>query len=222
MTTMTTHAAPANAQSVLGALKWRYAVKKFDAARKLTPEQLAALEESAILAPSSFGLSPWKIIVIEDKALREKLKAVSWNQPQVVDASHLFVFCRRKGMDKAEIARYIDRIAEVRKVDRASLAGYENMMGGYVDNAKPEQLDVWTSRQTYIALGFVLQTAALLGIDTCPMEGFDAGQYDQLLGLKDTLYSSTVILPVGYRAADDSYAALPKVRFDKKDVITRR
>ncbi len=211
-------------ENLLTQLKWRYAVKAFDPARKIAPETWTALEQAAILAPSSYGLAPWSIVVVSDPAVRQKLRAVSWNQPQITDASHLVVFARRRVVDPAHIERYIARIAQVRAVAPESLDGFKKMMlGASADPAKVPggSMDNWTGRQTYIALGFFLEAAALLGVDACPMEGFDPAQYDQILNLGSRGLAATVIAAAGYRAASDSYANLAKVRFDPKDVIIR-
>lgn len=208
--------------AVVDALQWRYAVKKFDPSRTVAPATWAALERSMVLAPSSFGLQPWKFVVVTNKALRARLREHSWNQGQVTDASHLVVFCRKTSMSPADVQRYIDRIAEVRGVPAASLDGYKGMMNGFVQNPPPGfDVNAWTARQTYIALGFFLSAAAVMGVDTCPMEGFDSGKYDEALGLSGSGFSATVICPAGYRAADDGYAPMKKVRFADADLIRR-
>jgi len=206
--------------TLLEALHWRYATKKFDPARKLPVETLETLKQAAVLAPSSYGLQPWKILLVTDAAVRAKLRAASWNQPQITDASHLFVFAIKKEMGEAEINAYIQRISEVRHARVEALAGYRDMMVGMVVNGplKPVIND-WSKRQAYIGLGTLLAAAALLGVDACPMEGFDPAQYDEILGLPAQKLAATVVATVGYRAADDPAAAMPKVRFDVKDVV---
>jgi nitroreductase len=207
--------------SILEKLSWRYATKSYDASKKVSAEDWATLEQSVILAPSSFGIQPYKFIVVTDQELKEKLKPAAWGQPQITDASHLVVFAYKKTLTDADIEHYVDRIVEVRGVPRETLTDYENIMkdsakkatdGGYVE--------VWNSRQAYIALGFLLQTAALLNIDATPMEGFDAAQFNEILGLTD--YSAVVLAAVGYRNAESDWLAnLPKVRFSKEELITR-
>lgn len=208
-------------ENILEKLKWRYATKAFDPTRKVSDADWEVLEESLTLAPSSYGLQPYKFIVVEDAAVRERLKAAAWGQSQVTDASHLVVLAYKKVLTDADVERYVDRIVEVRGGSRESLADYENLMKGSAKKAVDEgYIETWNSRQAYIALGFLLETAALLGIDATPMEGFDAAQFNEILGLTD--YSAVAICPVGYRNAEgDWLAPLPKVRFPKEELIVR-
>ena len=202
------------------ALQWRYATKKFDPNRRIPQDQWAALEEAMVLAPSSFGLQPWRFVLVETPEIRAQLPAMSWGQTQPVDCSHYVVFAVRKGLTVADVDRYVDRIAEVRGATRESLEGYRSFMVG-AQKAALEQgrLDDWSSRQVYIALGQAMAAAALLGIDTCPLEGIEPAKYDALLGLEKDGYSALCGLAFGYRAEDDKYAQAPKVRFARADVI---
>ncbi len=208
------------APQLLEQLQWRYATKQFDPAQKISPSDWAALEESLVLTASSFGLQPWKFVVVTDPAQREKLVPVSWNQRQVADASHLVVFALKKNFSEADVAAYINRIVEVRGIPAAALAQYNDMMIGSLFKGRDAAArKVWAINQIYIALGNFLTSAALLGIDTCPMEGIDPAKYDEILGL-DALGLATVVVGVaGYRAATDKYASLKKVRFANPDVI---
>ncbi|MBL8761944.1 MAG: NAD(P)H-dependent oxidoreductase [Phycisphaerae bacterium] len=201
-------------------LSRRYATKQFDAARKIPGDVWSTLEQAAILAPSSYGLQPWTFVVVTDSAVREKLRAVSWNQPQITDASHLVVFCAKSNLVRADVDRYIDRIARVRGVSRDALAGFRDMMLGTVEAPGADHLH-WNQRQVYIALGFFLSAAAMLGVDACPMEGFDAARYNEILGLSSQGLSATVLAAAGYRSAGDPSASMKKVRFDASDVIKR-
>jgi nitroreductase len=213
---------PVPAETILSNLNWRYATKKFDAAKKIPDAQWKTLEQALILAPSSYGLQPWRFVVVANPAVRAKLREVAWNQPQITDASHLVVLCRNTKPSKADVEAYMQRIAEVRGVPRASLDGYFGMIAGSLETARPGfDASVWTSRQVYIALGFFLSTAAHMGIDACPMEGFDAGKFDEILGLAGTNFASTVVVTAGYRAADDASAAYKKVRMTPEQAITR-
>lgn len=214
-------------ESLLTQFSWRYATKKFDPARQIPAEQWSALERAAMLAPSSYGLQPWKFVVITDPPLRRRLREASWNQPQITDASHLVVFARRAALTTADVDRHVDRIVEVRKVPREALADFRNMMLGSVaspGSVPGGSIDTWVSRQVYIALGFFLSAAAMLGIDACPMEGFDPAAYDRLLGLPELGYRATVVAAAGYRSADDPFSPekAAKVRFDSSEVILRR
>jgi nitroreductase len=200
-------------------LRWRYATKKFDSTRKIAAADWQTLEQALVHAPSSYGLQPWHFVVVTDPDVRAKLKPVSWNQPQITDASHLVVFAVKKNLCAADVERYLARIAEVRGVTLESLAGHKQKMLGSLNRAV-EEVNSWATRQVYIALGFFLSAAALLGVDACPMEGFQPDKYDDILGLAARGYGSVVLGAAGYRAADDGYLALAKVRFKPEDVIT--
>lgn len=218
MSPLTIHPQAVSSESLLRQFNWRYATKKFDATRKITREDWATLERALVLAPSSYGLQPWKFFVIDDAAARAKLKGAAWNQSQITDASHLVVFAIKKDLAVADVERYVQRIAEVRKVSAATLDGFKQMMVGSL--TKPGfDATAWAARQACIALGFFLSAAALMNIDACPMEGFDPAQFDEILGLSKQGYGSVVVATAGYRAADDGYAALAKVRFEIKDVV---
>ena len=209
---------PVNNETIVRQLNWRYATKKFDANRKIQAPDWRTLEQALVLSPSSFGLQPWKFLVVENPDVRAKLRAAAYNQPQITDASHLVVLAHRVGFNTKDLDRHIERVARVRNVTPESLAAYKTAMLGTVQRPQAET-DAWTSRQVYIALGNFLATAALLGIDACPMEGFDAAQFDQILGLKEQGYHAQVLAAAGYRAEDDAYAKLPKVRYSPEDVI---
>jgi len=207
---------------LLTTLRWRYATKKFDPSKKIPAETWAALEEALVLTPSSFGLQPWKFFVVENPALRARLVPVSWGQTQTVDASHFVVFARRKDLPETEIDRYVARVAAVTGTPAGTLGGYRGMMAGFRQKAQDEGwLNPWADRQVYIALGSFMTCAAALGVDACPMEGLDPAQYDEILGLAGTGFSTVVACAAGYRAADDAYAARPKVRYATTDVISR-
>ncbi|MGO9596909.1 MAG: NAD(P)H-dependent oxidoreductase [Isosphaeraceae bacterium] len=209
---------PVADEVLLGQLQWRYATKKFDPARKISPDDWRTLEQALVQAPSSYGLQPWKFFVVTERALRERLKPASWNQSQVTDASHLVVFAIRKNMGPADVERYVARIAEVRGVAPKSLEGFKQMMLGTLSRPV-EEVNIWAMHQVYIALGFFLCAAAMLGIDACPLEGFVPQKYDEILGLAEQGYGSVVLATAGYRASDDHNIALPKVRFKTEDVV---
>ena len=207
-------------QHLLGQLNWRYATKQFDPQRKISPADWAALEDALVLSPSSFGLQPWKFVVVTHPALREQLVPVSWGQRQVAEASHLVVFALKKNFSEADVATYLNRIAEVRAVPTEALASYRDMMVGSLFKGLDAAARAhWSALQIYIALGNFLTSAALLGIDTCPMEGIEPAKYDEILGLDALGLGTVVVATAGYRATTDKYAALKKVRFEKTDVI---
>ena len=204
------------------ALNWRYATKKFDAGRPIPEDRWAALEESLVLTPSSYGLQPWKFLIVTDAEVRRSLMPHSWNQPQPVDCSHFVVFAAKTSVDEAYVDRFIARTAEVRGIPPAALAGYRNMMvGDLVQGPRAAQVAEWAARQAYIALGQFMGSAAFLGIDTCPMEGIVPAEYDRLLGLEGSGYTTVVACAAGYRAAEDKYATASKVRYPASEVIRR-
>ena len=206
---------------VLDRLNWRYAVKAYDRSKKVSESDLRILEDAMLLSPSSFGIQPYKVLVIADPAIRAKLGPAAYNQPAVTDASHLLVFAYKKTLTDDDIDGFVGRIAEVRGQTRESLAGLETAVQGAVKRSiDAGSVETWNSRQAYIALGFLLETAALLDIDATPMEGFDPKQFDGILGL--TEYSSVAIAAIGYRDAENDWLApLPKVRKPKNELIER-
>jgi nitroreductase len=204
-------------------LQWRYATKKFDPARSLAPEVWHALEQTLVLAPSSIGLQPWKFIIVTDPEIRTALAAASYRQSQPVECSHFVVFAARRNLDAAHVDRHIARMAEVRGTPVDSFAKFRVMTMGNLDKARAAgTLDSWQEHQVYIALGQFMAGAALLGVDTCPMEGIDPEKYDEILELSGTGYATVVACAAGYRLPDDKYASLPKVRFKPEDVVVRR
>lgn len=212
---------PIPTETLLHAFKWRYATKQFDPARKIDAATWAAIEETLVLSPSSFGLQPWKFLVVENPELREKLVAVSWKQRQVTDASHLVVFAVKHPLTSEDVRRHMERSAEVRGIAVEELAGLERVINGFITKpAYPLDIREWSTRQVYIALGNFMTAAALLGVDTCPMEGLDPAGYDKILGLEGSGYFTVAACPAGYRAAACKYAATPKVRFAREEVIT--
>ena len=211
---------PVSNETVLQQLNWRYATKKFDPARPLSKEDWSTLEQSLVLTPSSFGLQPWRFIVITDPDTKSKLKSISWGQSQVVDGSHVVVFATRQNLSADDIDKYVSRTAEVRGTTVEALAGFRRAMIGSLHGGSID-LNQWAALQVYIALGQFMATAAMMGIDTCPMEGIDTARYDELLGLPDQGYATVVACVAGYRSVDDKYAQLPKVRFKPEDVIVR-
>ena len=203
----------------LTALNWRYAVKKFDPAKKIPADTWAALEQSLLLSPSSYGLQPWKFFVVENPAIREQLLPHSWGQKQIVDADKLVVFAVKKDVTPADADRLIARTSQVRGVPAEALATYRGMMAGSLSRTPAPEIDTWMSRQVFIALGVFLTTAAVLGVDACPMEGFVPEKYDEVLGLGAKGYASRVVATAGYRAADDPYSGAKKVRYELSEVV---
>jgi len=207
---------------LLGQLNWRYATKQFDPQRKINAQDWATLEDALQLSPSSSGLQPWKFIVVTDPAVRARLLPASYGQPQITDASHLVVFAAKKNFNEADVDAHIKHTADVRGVSAASLAPFRDMIvGGIVKSLDDTARAAWARNQAYIALGNLLTSAALLGIDACPMEGFDRAQYDEILGLSAQGLASAVIATLGYRSPADKYAGAPKVRFPKEEIFVK-
>lgn len=208
--------------ALIAALHWRYATKQFDPSRSIPAETWAALEQSLVLAPSSFGLQPWRFLVVDDPGLRTQLRAASWNQAQVVDAARLVVFLGRRSLNAADADRLIARTAEVRGAPVEALKGYRDLMAGHIASLGPERSGEWNARQVYIALGQFMAAAALLGVDTCPLEGLDPAAYDRILGVEGGEYRTLVACVAGYRAAGDKYAAAAKVRYPADGLLIHR
>jgi nitroreductase len=207
-------------EQLLDRLNWRYATKQFDPTRKINAQDWGTLEDALRLTPSSGGLQPWKFIVITDPALRAKLLPASYGQSQITNASHLVVFTAKKNFNEADVDAFINHTAATRGVSAESLAQYRGILVGGIVQAMDEQArNAWARNQAYIALGNLLTSAALLGIDACPMEGFDRAQYDEILGLNKQGFASAVIATLGYRASTDQYATATKVRFPKDQIF---
>ncbi len=205
---------------LLAALEWRYATKVFDAAAKIPAHIWSALEKSLVLTPTSYGLQPYKFLVVQDPAVRAQLLPQSWGQKQVVDCSHYVVFLARTEMKEADVARFIERQSSVRNTPVEKLTNYRDMiLSDVVNGPRGKTAHEWAARQSYIALGNAMTCAAVLGVDACPMEGIAPAEYDKVLKLEDTGYKTVVACAFGYRAATDKYASLAKVRYETKDLI---
>ncbi len=208
--------------TLLDALLWRYATQKFDPAKKIPAETWAALESALVLTPSSIGLQPWKFFVVTDPAVKIQLGSAAWNQRQPVDCSHFVVFTVRRDLGADHVERHVQRMIEVRGVTADSLGKFRQMAVGNLDQARAKgELDTWQAHQIYIALGNFMTAAAVLGVDTCPMEGISAAKFDEILGLAGTGYATQVACAAGYRVATDPAAERKKVRFKAEDVIGR-
>ena len=205
--------------SLIEKLNWRYATKKFDDTKKLSAEQLDTLLSATQLAASSMGLQPYRILVIEDAATREKLREAGYGQQQFTQASQVIVFAAETKLDEAYGKKYIDLIAETREIGREHLAAFEQAVLNTVNSLSEDQKIVWSHKQAYIALGFLLAAAAQLNIDACPMEGFLAGKFDEILGLQEKGLTTSVVATIGFRAEDDTFSKLAKVRKPKEELF---
>ncbi|MCS6970662.1 MAG: NAD(P)H-dependent oxidoreductase [Planctomycetota bacterium] len=211
------------AATLEAALAWRYATKAFDAERRIPDDLWAALERTLVATPSSWGLQPWRFVVVTDPALKQQLRPLSWNQPQVTDCSHLVVFAARSAITEQDLDRLIGATAAARGLRPEALATYRQMMhADLIAGPRAAIAHEWAIRQCYIALGQFMLACALLGVDACPMEGIDPPAYDRVLGLEGSGYRTAVACAAGYRAASDKYAGLPKVRYPRSEVVIRR
>jgi len=211
------------ANQLLEALQWRYATKAFDASRQIAQTTWASLEQALVLTASSYGLQPWKFLVITDAAIRAELRPHSWNQSQITDCSHLVVLLKKRTITAADADRLIHTIATTRGIETSVLDGYRQMIQvDLIDGPRSQIIGQWAANQVYIALGNLLTSAALLGVDTCAIEGFSPADYDRILGLESDDYQSCVVCACGYRSTDDKYASLAKVRYSANDLIERR
>ena len=208
--------------SLLDSLKWRYAVKRMNG-NKIPEATLNTILEATKLAPSSFGLTPYNIIVIEDEETRKKLQPHFYNQPQVGESSALVIFATWNSITEKEVAEYMQEIADERGVPVESLNDFASYINGSIKNLTTEQLQIWASKQTYIALGFTLVAAATEEIDATPMEGFKPDAVDDALGLKALGLHSAVAVTLGYRdAANDYLSGAKKVRRASEKLIIKK
>jgi nitroreductase len=208
--------------SLLDSLKWRYAVKRMNG-NKIPEATMNTILEATKLAPSSFGLTPYNIIVIEDEETRKKLQPHFYNQPQVGESSALVIFATWNSITEKEVAEYMQEIAEERGVPVESLNDFAGYINGSIKNLTAEQLQIWAAKQTYIALGFTMVAAATEEIDATPMEGFKPDAVDEALGLKELGLHSAVAVTLGYRdAANDYLSGAKKVRRASEKLIIRK
>ena len=208
--------------SLLDSLKWRYAVKRMNG-NKIPEATMNTILEATKLAPSSFGLTPYNIIVVEDEETRKKLQPHFYNQPQVGESSALVIFATWNSITDKEVAQFMQEIADERGVPVESLNDFASYINGSIKNLTAEQLQIWAAKQTYIALGFTLVAAATEEIDATPMEGFKPDAVDEALGLKELGLHSAVAVTLGYRdAANDYLSGAKKVRRASEKLIIRK
>ena len=204
---------------VLDALKWRYAVKKFNPARTLTEKQVQGLREAFNLTATSYGLQPIKMLMIRDKELQESLVPHSYGQRQVADASHLMVLCIEMNIDQAYIEGYFERVRNVRGTPEEVLKPFKDSLSQSFQVKAQTEIRTWATHQAYLAMGNLLTYCAYERIDACPMEGFAPEAYNDTLGLPEMGLSAVLALPVGYRAEDDMFSGFKKVRKDLEDAV---
>jgi nitroreductase len=199
---------------------WRYATKKFDSTKKISADEISLLLEATRLSASSYGLQPYHVFIITDLQIREKLKPVSWGQSQITDASHLIVFANQTDFAGELVDDYIKNVAETRNIPSETLKGYSDFAKSKILNLPVKTKEEWTAKQVYLALGNLMQAAAELKIDTCPMEGFEAEAYDTILNLGGKNLTTSVVMPIGYRSEADESQHFPKVRKSKEELFT--
>lgn len=200
-------------------LEWRYATKKFDSTQMISDIDISTIKDILRLTPSSFGLQPWKFVILKNKDIQQKLVEHSWGQNQVVDASHVIVFCRKNTLDESFVQEYIDDYLATIQAPEWTLDWYKDMMNGVLSGMTSEQKEIWADKQIYIALGSLMTALSDMKIDACPMEWFLAPKYDEILGLQEKGVSSVVVLPIGYRTTDDKQGTVPKIRFKNEDLF---
>ncbi|MBE8726922.1 NAD(P)H-dependent oxidoreductase [Flavobacterium hungaricum] len=198
---------------------WRYATKQFDASKKISSDDLNTLKEAVRLSASSYGLQPYKVVIVENPELREQLKGAAYGQTQITDASHLFIFANDLNLDAGSVDKYINTISDTRGVPADALGGFSDMMKGVISNLPVEAKNIWTAKQTYLALGNLLNAAAELKIDATPMEGFNAAKFNEILGFDQLGLNASVIATVGYRHEEDSTQHFKKVRKSHEELF---
>jgi nitroreductase len=200
-------------------LKWRYAAKRYDTSRIVSDEHIELLKESVNLTASSYGLQPYKVLVITDPVIRKQLSEAAWGQAQVTEASHLFLFCNYLEVGDNEVDEYLRLRADINNLDIEESREYGNIMKLQMKAMSEEQMKEWTSKQTYIALGTLLAATAELRIDSSPMEGFNKTRFDEILGLNERGLTSSVMAAIGYRDPSDPFGSLKKVRKPLNDLF---
>ncbi len=198
---------------------WRYATKKFDSTKSISNNDLETLKEAIRLSASSYGLQPYKVFLIENKAIREQLKEFSWGQTQITDASHLFVFANYVDVQNDHIDNYIQNIATTRSLNVEDLQAFSDLMKAKLIDLPQDIQNNWTSKQTYLAMGNLLNAAAELKIDATPMEGFEPSKYNEILGLDKLGLNASLVVPVGYRHEEDYSQHYIKVRKSKEELF---
>ncbi|TDE42114.1 NAD(P)H-dependent oxidoreductase [Flavobacterium rhamnosiphilum] len=198
---------------------WRYATKKFDAAKKISTEDLNILKEAIRLSSSSYGLQPYKVIIVENPELRANLQPAAWGQSQIVEASHLIVFANETKIDDSAIDDYLKNMSETRNTPMEALAGYGAFMKSKITALTAEEKNIWSAKQTYLALGNLLNAAAELKIDVTPMEGFVPAQINEILGLDKLNLNASLIATIGYRHEEDATQFYKKVRKSHEELF---
>ena len=205
--------------NIIDSLKWRYAVKKFDTKKDLSEIQIETLKQAFNLTATSYGLQPLKLVIIKNKKIQEKLVPFSWNQQQILQASHLLVICIKDNYTTKEVENYFNLVQKIRNTPDEVINPFKKFLTAEIAKKTQEELYVSNKNQAYIALGNLLTVCASQEIDSCPMEGFTPEKYDEILDLTKDNLKSVLVLPVGFRASDDYMKDLTKVRKNISDSI---
>ena len=205
--------------SIIENSKWRYATKQFDATKKVSDADLATIKDAISLSATSYGLEAYKVLIVENPELREQLLPASWGQKQITDASHLLVFCSFNEVSTEYIDGYVKLKSETQGIPLENLTGYGDFMKSTIGSFSAEATSTWNAKQTYISLANAMAACAELKIDSCPMEGYDATKYDQILGLSAKGLTAAVVLPIGYRSDEDKTQHGKKVRKSFTDLF---
>lgn len=209
-----------SSEQLLSILNWRYATKVFDPTKTIPQSDWNTLKEAMRLTPSSFGLQPWHFIAITDKALQAELRPHSWGQSQVTDCSHFLVLCTRTDIGVPFVEQFIASTASQRNVSPESLQGYQDVVVDFITKMTPEERIQWSKLQTYLALQRLMDSASILEVDSCPIEGFLPAEFNRILALPEKNLTATVCCALGYRSSDDKYASVPKSRYPSELIFT--
>lgn len=201
------------------ALEWRYATKKFDESRQLPEEKIEILKRAFNLTATSYGLQPIKLITINNKDLQQELLPYTFNQKQISTASHVFVLCIEKNINRKYIEAYFKMVHRVRATPEEILSPFKDSLVGDFENRPEEEIKAWATNQAYLALGTLLTVCAVEGVDSCPIEGFEPESYDRILELNKLNLHSVLVLPIGYRAKDDMFSEFKKVRREITETV---
>ena len=198
--------------NLIKSLKWRYATKVFDNNKIIDAVLVDKIKQGFNLSASSYGLQPVKLVLLKNKKIQNELFSISMNQKQILDASHLAIFCINVNIDSDYIEEYFKRIKKIRKTDESVLSSYRNNLISIFSKMSQIDIEVWATKQAYLAMGNLLAVCADLKVDTCPMEGFDSLAYDEYFNLNKKGLKSVLIMPMGYRSSQDILSKLEKVR----------
>jgi len=205
--------------NLLDAMNWRYAVKAFDPEKQVADEKIEHLLKVAHLAPTSMGQQPFVILWVKNPEVRKQLVPHSYGQEKVATSSHLLVFCAKTNLNDASVEAFMQHAASVSGQPITAYDGFSAMVKGFLGMMTEEMKLGWASRQAYLAMGSLLTAAAIEQIDSCPMEGFVASAYDEVLGLKEKNLTAICAISLGHRSADDATQHYPKIRLPYETII---